>query len=215
MKDFKLGSFLRKKREEKGWTTREMAEKIGFSYSYIAGVEKGHKENPSNSFLENYIYAISKNIHDISKIKEIIAKGTEGKYYPDFLNVKKSSVKEIEEDQSMIKAILSESSPNVMFYEENGLIIDNYFKFPLNDVAFHLTDKYNSKYFRKIKMTDEDRKYIHEMINNYYIRKVQIKLEETMHNKNLGNIPEETADRYINDYETVIDKLRNPNELKH
>ncbi len=215
MEDFNLGSFLRRKREEKGWTTRELGEKIGFSYSYIAGVEKGHKENPSNSFLENYIYAISKNIHEISSIKEKISKGTNGKYYPDFFNVKKSTVREIEGDKSMIEAILKESSPNVMFYEEDGLIIDKYFKLPLNDISFHLTDKYNSKYFRKIKMTDEDRTYIHEMINNYFIRKVQIQKEETLHNKNLGNIPEETADRYINDYETLISKLKNPNELKY
>ena len=53
------------------------------------------------------------------------------------------------------------------------------------------------------------------MINNYFIRKVQIQKEETLHNKNLGNIPEETADRYINDYETLISKLKNPNELKY
>ncbi|EON81420.1 DNA-binding protein [Staphylococcus epidermidis 41tr] len=89
MEHFNLGSFLRRKREEKGLTTRDLGKKIGYSYSYIAGVEKGHKVNPSVAFLENYIYAISKNIHEISQIKEEISKGTKGKYYPDFLNVKK------------------------------------------------------------------------------------------------------------------------------
>ena len=215
MEDFNLGSFLREKREEKGWTTRDLGEKIGYSYSYIAGVEKGHKDNPSNAFLENYIYAISKNVHEISNIKEEISKGTKGKYYPDFINVKKNSVQEIESNQSMIKAILNESSPNIMFYEENGLIIDKYFKLPLNDVAFHLNDKYNEKYFRKIKMTDEDRKYIYNLINEYFIRKVQIQLEEIRHNKQIKNIDEDVADNYIKEYETLIKKLNNPNDLKY
>ncbi|MDQ7113630.1 helix-turn-helix domain-containing protein [Staphylococcus simulans] len=215
MENFNLGSFLRKKREEKGLTTRDLGKKIGYSYSYIAGVEKGHKVNPSVAFLENYIYTISKNIHEISQIKEEISKGTNGKYYPDFFNVKKNSVQEIESNQSMIKAILSESSPNVMFYEENGLIIDKYFKLPMNDVAFHLNDKYNEKYFRKIKMTDEDRKYIYNLINEYFIRKVEIQLQEIKHNKGNKNIDGEVADNYIKEYEGLIKKLNDPNDLKY
>lgn len=104
----------------------------------------------------------------------------------------------------MIKAILNESSPNVMFYEENGLIIDKYFKLPMNDVAFHLNDKYNEKYFRKIKMTDEDRKYIYNLINEYFIRKVEIQLQEIKHNKRNKNIDGEVADNYIKEYEELI-----------
>lgn len=215
MINFNLGTYLRDLRENKGLTTRELSEAIGYSYSYIAGVEKGHKENPSNAFLENYIYGVSKNLHEITNIKEDIAKGTNGKFYKDFQNRKATEVKKIEKDESLLKAFLSESSPNVFFFEQNGLVADKYFNFPINDIAFHLNDKYNSKYFRKLRMTDEDREYIYDFINNYYIRKVKIQKEEVIHNQNQGNITDEMAERYIEDYNTLIKRLENPNDLKY
>lgn len=215
MTNFDLGSYLRDLRENKGLTTRELSEAIGYSYSYIAGVEKGHKENPSNAFLEKYIYGVSKNLHEIEIIKEDIAKGTNGKFYKDFQNREPTEVEKIEKDESLLKAFTIESSPNVFFFERNGLVDDKYFNFPINDIAFHLNDKYNAKYFRKLKMSDEDRKYIYNFINDYYIRKVNIQKEEVIHNKKQGNISEETAKRYISDYESLIKKLENPNDLKY
>ncbi|MFL1422803.1 helix-turn-helix domain-containing protein [Staphylococcus ureilyticus] len=215
MIDFNIGKFLKGYRLSKELSTRELAKKIGFSYSYIAAVEKGSKNNPSKEFIENYIYGISDNIHEISYIKELISKKTNGEYYPDFLEIKKNTVKQVNENESLISAILEESSPNFMFYEEEGLILEKRFTMPINDLGYHLTDKYNSKYFRKLKMTDEDRNYIFNMINEYFIRKVQIQKAEIEHNKQQNNLSNEVSEQYINDYANLIEKLQDSNSLKY
>lgn len=215
MDNFNLGKYLRSIREEKQLTTRDMAKKSGFSYSYIAGVEKGHKANPSVSFLENYIYGLSEDKREISSIKENISKGTGGKYFSNFLNIKHSSIEEVNKDKSLIKAFLGTNSPNLMFREDEGIISDEFFNFPINDIGFHLNDKYNSKYFRKLKLTDDDRKYIYKLINDYLIRKVQLQKREVEHQLELDSIDSEVANRYIEEYQELIKRLNDPNDFKY
>ena len=46
-----FGAFLRDKRNQKGLTLRELAQKIGVSHSYLSNVEKGKKLPPNNKVL--------------------------------------------------------------------------------------------------------------------------------------------------------------------
>lgn len=51
MNTITLAEFIKKKREEKNWSMRELAEKAGVSHSEIARMEKGERTNPSASML--------------------------------------------------------------------------------------------------------------------------------------------------------------------
>lgn len=50
MSDNTLGEYIRKKRKEKGYTLKQLGEKIDFSDGYISMVETGIKKNPSALF---------------------------------------------------------------------------------------------------------------------------------------------------------------------
>jgi len=51
MEKMTLAQFVKKKREEKNYSIRELAEKAGVSHSEIARIEKGERTNPSASML--------------------------------------------------------------------------------------------------------------------------------------------------------------------
>lgn len=204
-----LGAFLKDKRERKSITLRKLSEIINYSYTYISSVENEQKVNPSQNFLESYIYGLADNNTEIMELKKEINSITKGKYF------KKNDTITINKDESIINSIMKDNSPVTMIENKKGITSYKKFAFPVNDIAFHLNDKYNSKYFRKLRMTDEDREYIYDFINNYYIRKVKIQKEEVIHNQNQGNITDEMAERYIEDYNTLIKRLENPNDLKY
>ncbi|HBE8406201.1 MAG: helix-turn-helix transcriptional regulator [Staphylococcus simulans] len=201
MSSFSLGSLLKELREEKNVTVRELAKLINFSYTYISSVENDNKSNPSQKFLESYIYGLAKNSEEIHDMKNKVNNLTNGKYF--------------KEDDSLIDAFLSANAPNVMNIREKNITTEKKFTFPVNDIGFHLNDKYNAKYFRKLKLTDDDREYIYKFINDYFIRKVQLQKREVEHQKEISSIDEKVADKHIEDYNKLIDKLNDSNELKY
>lgn len=195
-----LGSYLKTIREGKNVTVRKLAELINFSPTYISSVENNKKKNPSQKFLEAYIYGLAETIEEIREIKRNVNSLSENKYF---------------DDDSLLDAFLQGNAPNIMNVNNGSITTDERFEFPVNDISFHLNDKYNFKYFRKVRMTDQDREYIHNFINEYFIRKVEIKRDEVGYQKQNNLIDEEVAMKHLNDYNNLIEKLKDPNNLKY
>lgn len=195
-----LGSYLKTIRESKNVTVRKLAELINFSPTYISSVENNKKKNPSQKFLEAYIYGLAETIEEIHEIKKTVNSLSENKYF---------------DDDSLLDAFLQGNAPNIMNVNNGSITTDERFEFPVNDISFHLNDKYNFKYFRKVRMTDQDREYIHNFINEYFIRKIEIKRDEVGYQKQNNSIDEEVAVKHLNDYNNLIEKLKDPNNLKY
>ncbi|QRN92057.1 helix-turn-helix transcriptional regulator [Mammaliicoccus sciuri] len=200
MSSMNLGSYLKSVREEKNITVRSLAELIKFSPTYISSVENNKKKNPSQKFLEAYIYGLAETIEDIREIKKNVNSLSENKYF---------------NDESLIDAFLQGNAPNIMNVNKGSITTDERFDFPVNDISFHLNDKYNFKYFRKIRMSDQDREYIYNFINEYFIRKLEIKKDEVSYQNQNDSINEVVAEKHLNDYNNLIKKLKNPNDLNY
>ncbi|OOV37041.1 hypothetical protein BS756_08910 [Staphylococcus sp. MB371] len=170
MNEITLGEYLRKLRNEKKLTTRDLGENIDYSYSYIASVEKGRRK-PSKDFLEKYIYAISKNNEELTEVKSVISSITNGEFYKDF-----EQKKSLNNDDSMIAAFTNDNNVNTMYVTEDNFITDKTYNFPINDISYHLKDKYNAKYFKDVKLTDDDRSYINDLIKTHLLEKYKHEL---------------------------------------
>ncbi|WP_251954690.1 helix-turn-helix domain-containing protein, partial [Staphylococcus xylosus] len=154
MSEFSLGEYLRNLRKGKNKTTRDIGEIIGYSYSYVASIETGRRK-PKEEILEKYIYALSNNSDELLEIKKDISNITNGEYYKKYQG---SNI--IKSDESMIEAMTNNNKVNSMYNTENSLITEKIYNFPINDISFHLLDKYNTKFFKHIKLSDEDRNYM-------------------------------------------------------
>ena len=170
MNEITLGEYLRKLRNEKKLTTRDLGENIDYSYSYIASVEKGRRK-PSKDFLEKYIYAISKNNEELTEVKSVISSITNGEFYKDF-----EQKKSLNNDDSMIAAFTNDNNVNTMYVTEDNFITDKTYNFPINDISYHLKDKYNAKYFKDVKLTDDDRSNINDLIKTHLLEKYKHEL---------------------------------------
>ncbi|PTJ66852.1 MULTISPECIES: helix-turn-helix domain-containing protein [Staphylococcus] len=170
MNELSLGEYLRDLRKKKNKTTRDIGEVIGYSYSYVASIETGRRK-PKEEIIEKYIYALSNNSDELLEIKKDISNITNGEYYKQYYvaNIVKS-------DESMIEAMTSNNKVNSMYNTENSLITEKIYNFPINDISFHLSDKYNTKFFKNIKLSDEDRNYMNTIFYNHLKQKYDYKL---------------------------------------
>ena len=56
---------IKKYRELRGLTLKELAEKSGVSAGYLCHLEKGNRDNPSTEVMENIAIALDKSIPEI------------------------------------------------------------------------------------------------------------------------------------------------------
>lgn len=178
MNELSLGEYLRDLRKKKNKTTRDIGEVIGYSYSYVASIETGRRK-PKEEIIEKYIYALSNNSDELLEIKKDISNITNGEYYKQYYdaNIVKS-------DESMIEAMTNNNKVNSMYNTENSLITEKIYNFPINDISFHLSDKYNTKFFKNIKLSDEDRNYMNTIFYNHLKQKYDTKLVEIINDIN-------------------------------
>ncbi|WP_436950653.1 helix-turn-helix domain-containing protein [Staphylococcus xylosus] len=178
MNELSLGEYLRDLRKKKNKTTRDIGEVIGYSYSYVASIETGRRK-PKEEIIEKYIYALSNNSDELLEIKKDISNITNGEYYKQYYdaNIVKS-------DESMIEAMTNNNKVNSMYNTENSLITEKIYNFPINDISFHLSDKYNTKFFKNIKLSDEDRNYMNTIFYNHLKQKYDTKLVEIVNDIN-------------------------------
>ena len=178
MNELSLGEYLRDLRKKKNKTTRDIGEVIGYSYSYVASIETGRRK-PKEEIIEKYIYALSNNSDELLEIKKDISNITNGEYYKQYYdaNIVKS-------DESMIEAMTNNNKVNSMYNTENSLITEKIYNFPINDISFHLSDKYNNKFFKNIKLSDDDRNYMNTIFCNHLKQKYDTKLVEIVNDIN-------------------------------
>lgn len=207
-----LGKFLKKLRNNKKKTTREVAEFLSYSQGHISGIENGKRGIPSETYIEDVITFLSDTFEEynfnIDQLKEVTN---------DKIQLLKSDVNEKIKNNSMLESFTDNNeAPNIMYMENNlGLKENTFFSIPINDLNFHLNDISNSKYYRKLKLTDIDRKHINDYINNYLINKIRIQLEnvQNLYKQNLLN--KQTHSKYSKELKELIEKLENPNDLKY
>ena len=76
-KDITFGEFLQRKREEKEITLRRMADKLGFSAPFLSDVEKGRRNPPELSKLEQIADILSLSIADKQTMFDLAGKKRE------------------------------------------------------------------------------------------------------------------------------------------
>lgn len=156
MDEMTLGNYLRNLRNKKNVTTRELGDLIGYSYSYIASIETG-KRKPREAVVEKYIYQLAYNSEELKKIKIDICNITNGEYYKNYL---------VNYDDSDSKNNTIKNDIDSMIIKENSELSKKFYNFPINDIFYHLNDKYNSKFFDGMKLSDSDRRHIIKLISS-------------------------------------------------
>lgn len=208
MNEKTLGKYLRDLRKEKGLTTRELGEKMNYSYSYVASLETG-KRVPTDEVLEKYIYSLAANNDELKEIKKEISTITNGEYYQNY-------------NQYDNDIFNKDNKVNSMNIDEGAFISEKIYDFPINDISFHLNDKYNTKFFEGFKLNDRDRKYIYlsiciqikgnldnELMN--IIQKINLELEKMSFLKNEYSTLNERFKNVLDDNEKL--KIKATSEI--
>ncbi|ATD30554.1 helix-turn-helix domain-containing protein [Macrococcoides bohemicum] len=211
-----LGQYLLQIRKRKGMSTRQLAKEIGYSFGYISAVENGTKKNPSLKFIKNYVSRLGATQKEIETNLLEIQNLTNNEYNFGIIEINS----EEDEENSLFNAFSIIQSPynySEMEYEldENGkedkkkIKTETFksFNFPINDLHYHLTNDHNVKFFKLIKITDDDRyfidKFIHEYLYNKY-NTLKIEFEENLFDEDKENYTE-----YLNDLNEIINHLDN------
>lgn len=72
----KFGEFLRKLREDRGWTLRQVEEKAKVSNAYLSQVERGERNIPNFNVLKRLAEVYGVEVSDLTKVAEEEAKGS-------------------------------------------------------------------------------------------------------------------------------------------
>ena len=195
MDEMTLGDYLRNLRNNKNVTTRELGDLIGYSYSYIASIETG-KRKPREAVVEKYIYQLAYNSEELKKIKIDISNITNGEYYKSYL---------VNYDDSDSKNNTIKNDIDSMIIEENSELTKKIYNFPINDIFYHLNDKYNSKFFDGIKLSDSDRKHIIKLISSTLMTSIENDINFTAGNI---HIKQDHIYKLEKDYKQIIDEYQ-------
>lgn len=207
----KIGNYLKQLRISKKISAKKISEKTSYSPGHISGVETGKKGIPSVKFIEKYVKELSSN---------------EDEYNNYLLEIESLSDNELDfnlnshltsENNSLISTFIPGDNPYRMVVKSpnSSLLAVENSDAPINDLYFHLNDFHNPKYFRRIKLNEDDKDYINDLIQNYIIRKLQIQIKETEYHYNNKQIDEDTYDMHTNELNTLIEKINNPTELSY
>lgn len=174
-----IGDFLYQYRSKNKLSVQNLHEITGVSQPYLSQIESGGKI-PSRKIVDKIAQGIANN--DGINIKEIHNK-----------LLKLAGYSEIRYADSLFELFNAPSLNRFNTENKEGLIAQNSYNFPVNDLYFHLTDKYNQKMFKTVRLDDDDRSFIEEVIKMYLINK----------NRVLQKYDKEEKDYYSN----VIDLL--------
>ncbi|MCG7419649.1 transcriptional regulator [Macrococcus epidermidis] len=203
----KIGSFLKRIRNEYGITTTELSNLTGYSQSHISGMENGKKTFPSEKFIEGYLRGIVDSEKDLNNYLQLIE------------NIKTGGTEEeYKEETSLFDAFEIKNSPFDMIeiLNDGKTKAHRTMHVPINDISFVLNDFLNPKYFRKLPIDNHDRQYIEETIKLYLIQKYTLKvtdLEKYIEENPLTN-PNDLIDT-ISKYKMIISDLEKSNPLKY
>ena len=131
-----FGSYLKQQRESNNWTIKELAERLGFSSSYVSQLENGARV-PSQKQLDVFAKAYQLPVEEVrrhwteGKIQQV---SMEGNYK---FNIKDVSEKHVQEATSKLEQGLEEL--------KNSFSVDGHFKLPvlvvipIDDLDGHLS----------------------------------------------------------------------------
>lgn len=159
-----IGQYLKNIRKKSNLSASLVASRCGYTQGHVSGIENGTKTVPTDKFITRYLEAlqVSDIIYNqyVDELKEL----TDGS-----INLAKKNIN---------NRYINESLPNTLVNNIDENIEINEFKVPINDLYFHLNDKYNSKFFNGIKLDDNEKQYIFDFIKNYLKQKENIRFNE-------------------------------------
>ncbi|WP_438873467.1 helix-turn-helix domain-containing protein [Staphylococcus cohnii] len=177
-----IGQYLKRLREHKKIKLRAFAEKMNYSHGHVSSIENGKKGIPKKEFLTKYLDKISDSYEEYNKYVQKINEISEGSLdlnkiqYIDESKVKDSLKKGYltNAEEKFFKNLDLMAIPYEFNYEVNNQIKMTPYNVPINDFQFHLLDVNNRKFYKKIEITEVDRKNIEMLMDNYFKSKLNI-----------------------------------------
>ncbi|RIL70916.1 helix-turn-helix domain-containing protein [Staphylococcus devriesei] len=190
---FNVLKYCKDLREEKEISVRKIAEKIGYSYSYISSMENKARNNPSDKFIKDYILGLVENNHSefnyhSEKIKELSDGDIDlGIYVDSATSILDSAT------NKKVSSYITES------HTHNG----NYYDFSVNDLKYHLEDEKNTTYYGRVPLDAEDSQRIKLLIYNYLNTKYDILKSQLNALYNSETISEDKYNKILDEIETI------------
>ncbi|KKI64090.1 hypothetical protein UF66_0071 [Staphylococcus cohnii subsp. cohnii] len=193
MMSFNVLKYCKDLREEKKVSVRKIAEKIGYSYSYISSMENKARNNPSDKFIKDYILGLVENNHSefnyhSEKIKELSNGDIDLGIYVDSA----TSILDATTNKK-VSSYITES------HTHNG----NYYDFSVNDLKYHLEDEKNTTYYGRVPLDAEDSQRIKLLIYNYLNTKYDILKSQLNALYNSETISEDKYNKILDEIETI------------
>ncbi|WP_049428123.1 helix-turn-helix domain-containing protein [Staphylococcus capitis] len=190
---FNVLKYCKDLREEKKVSVRKIAEKIGYSYSYISSMENKARNNPSDKFIKDYILGLVENNHSefnyhSEKIKELSNGDIDLGIYVDSA----TSILDAATNKK-VSSYITES------HTHNG----NYYDFSVNDLKYHLEDEKNTTYYGRVPLDAEDSQRIKLLIYNYLNTKYDILKSQLNALYNSETISEDKYNKILDEIETI------------
>ncbi|MDG4943850.1 helix-turn-helix transcriptional regulator [Staphylococcus agnetis] len=204
----KVGSYLRKVREGKNTKLRKFASDIGYSHGHVSSIENGKKGIPNNQFLEKYLDELSDSYKEYNFYVNKISELSEDKIklpfieYVDIDKARKSLSKGYltESEKKFINNLDTISAPYEYKYiegDEHEMIV---FSQPVNDLHYHLNDKNNRKFYKKVELDEIDRKNVEILMDSYFKSKINLQkqfknqlIHETINIEDLNEMIEKSS----------------------
>lgn len=190
--EFDIGNYLKNLRNEKRFSTRDLTEDAGLSYSFISAIENGRKKNPTVKQISNILKSIVENNH------------AEFNFHSEQINyLSKGEIdlgKYVDAKSSIMKTALEDVKSRYVtkIHTHNG----NYYDFPVNDLKYHLTFKNDPSFYGRILLDEDDKKRINEMIINFLNDKYENSIKQLYELKSREVISQE-------DFRELTEEIKN------
>lgn len=190
---FNVLKYCKDLREEKEVSVRKIAEKIGYSYSYISSMENKARNNPSDKFIKDYILGLVENNHSefnyhSEKIKELSNGEIDLGLYVDSAT-------------SIMDAV---TNKKVYSYITDSHTHDgSYYDFAVNDLKYHLQDEKNSTFYGRVPLDADDSQHVQSLIYNYLNTKYDILKSQLNALYNSDAIDKDKYDKILDEIETI------------
>lgn len=210
-----LGGTLKALRKTSSYTTRKLAEKIGFSHSYISAVENGTKTSPSDEFIQKYLLAVNDmNIDNANYFIDLINRTTSDDYNFELLPKPKNDISDIV-DEKVRDRIGSFSDVHIFSTYRNGRKnSERVFEEPINDISFHLNDVGNAKFYKGLELDHQQLDHINNMINSYLVEVHNAQLNQITAMYINGEIDKEIYKKHAYNDMKILEKLGKKNISK-
>ena len=190
---FNVLKYCKDLREEKEVSVRKIAEKIGYSYSYISSMENKARNNPSDKFIKDYILGLVENNpsefnYHSEKIKELSNGEIDLGLYVDSAT-------------SIMDAV---TNKKVSSYITDSHTHDgSYYDFAVNDLKYHLQDEKNSTFYGRVPLDADDSQHVQSLIYNYLNTKYDILKSQLNALYNSDAIDKDKYDKILDEIETI------------